>query len=101
MIQNKISISEEGKSEVINTGNNLFPVFLKLETLRVLIIGGGNVGLEKLQAVIQNSPGASVKLVSVTISEKILKLINDYSNVTIEQRTYVTNDMDNADIVIA
>jgi hypothetical protein len=26
--------------------NVLFPIFLKLETLRVLIVGGGPVGLE-------------------------------------------------------
>ena len=28
--------------------NELYPVFLKLHNLKVLIVGGGNVGLEKL-----------------------------------------------------
>ena len=28
--------------------NTLFPVFLKLENFRVLIVGGGKVGLEKV-----------------------------------------------------
>jgi precorrin-2 dehydrogenase / sirohydrochlorin ferrochelatase len=28
--------------------NELYPVFLKLHQLNVLIVGGGNVGLEKL-----------------------------------------------------
>jgi precorrin-2 dehydrogenase/sirohydrochlorin ferrochelatase len=28
--------------------NELYPVFLKLNNLNVLIVGGGNVGLEKL-----------------------------------------------------
>ena len=36
--------------------NNLFPVFLKLENLKLLVVGGGNVGLEKLRAVLVNSP---------------------------------------------
>src|SRR6185436_17878130 len=36
-----------------------------------------------------------------TISEKILKLIKDHPNVTVEQRPYVINDMDDVDIVIA
>lgn len=101
MIQNKISSNEEFNVDIVNHGNNLFPVFIKLENLRVLIIGGGNVGLEKLQAVMQNSPGASVKLVSATINEKILKLIKGHPNVAIEQRNYTINDMDDADIVIA
>ena len=33
--------------------NNLFPVFLKLEELDTLIVGGGNVGLEKLNALLK------------------------------------------------
>jgi len=37
-------------------GNKLFPVFLKLEDLRLLIIGGGKIAFEKLQAVLSNAP---------------------------------------------
>jgi siroheme synthase (precorrin-2 oxidase/ferrochelatase) len=51
--------------------NQLFPVFLKLETLRVLIIGGGNVALEKLQAVLSNSPATNIRLVAMSISDQI------------------------------
>ncbi|MFT5883934.1 MAG: precorrin-2 dehydrogenase/sirohydrochlorin ferrochelatase, partial [Arcticibacterium sp.] len=36
--------------------NNLFPIFLKLEQMNLLIVGGGYVGLEKLEAVLKNSP---------------------------------------------
>jgi len=43
-------------SPLSKDGNNLFPVFLKLEHLTVLIVGGGYVGNEKLTAVLQNSP---------------------------------------------
>jgi siroheme synthase (precorrin-2 oxidase/ferrochelatase) len=49
--------------------NNLFPVFLKLENLETLIVGGGNVGLEKLMDIIKNIPTARVKLVGRPISE--------------------------------
>ncbi|MEX0361816.1 MAG: NAD(P)-dependent oxidoreductase, partial [Allomuricauda sp.] len=28
--------------------NELYPIFLKVNNLKVLIVGGGNVGLEKL-----------------------------------------------------
>ena len=31
--------------------NTLFPVFLKTETAHFLIVGGGNVGLEKTERI--------------------------------------------------
>ncbi len=39
-----------GFANKIDIGNKLFPIFLKLEKLKVLIVGGGNVALEKLNA---------------------------------------------------
>jgi hypothetical protein len=44
--------------------NNLFPVFLKLENFTILLVGGGNVGLEKLTAIIQNSPKTTIRIVA-------------------------------------
>ena len=92
---------EEQQNIITDKGNNLFPVFLKLEDLKLLIIGGGNVGLEKLQAVIQNSPATFIHLVSVTIHEKIYEIAKKHSNITIEQRPYSISDLDNADLIIA
>jgi hypothetical protein len=37
---------------VINMSNALYPIFLKLENLSLLIIGGGKVALEKLESVL-------------------------------------------------
>ena len=34
--------------------NNLFPIFLKLRNIDTLLIGAGNVGLEKLEALLKN-----------------------------------------------
>ncbi len=92
---------EEKENIIIEEGNNLFPVFLKLETLRLLIIGGGNVGLEKLIAVIENSPSTFIHLVSITIHEKIYELSKNISNIIIENRSYTLADIEEADIVIA
>ena len=44
-----------------------FPVFVKLEELKLLIVGGGNIGLEKLQTVLQNSPSTAITLVAPEI----------------------------------
>jgi len=61
---------------IIDRGNTLFPVFVKLEQLRLLIVGGGKVGLEKLQAVLQNSPSTSIDLESADIA---IVAVNDRS----------------------
>ena len=36
--------------------NTLFPVFLKTETAQFLIVGGGNVGLEKIETLLKQNP---------------------------------------------
>lgn len=91
--KNKEQVSEQG-------GNNLFPVFLKLEQLSVLVVGGGNVGLEKLQAVLHNSPGTTVKLVAIKISETIKSVAPFRPNIQLAERAFEVTDLDHIDIVI-
>jgi siroheme synthase-like protein len=80
--------------------NNLFPVFLKLNQLSVLIIGGGYVAWEKMNAVLQNSPEATIILVAPQISNEIRELAKQYPKVSFLERVYQINDIDNADLVI-
>jgi precorrin-2 dehydrogenase/sirohydrochlorin ferrochelatase len=80
--------------------NNLFPVFLKLESLETLIVGGGNVGLEKLKAVLTNSPAARVSLVARTISDSIKSLAAQYQNVKLFERNFKLWDMWSKDLLI-
>ncbi|MEP7229024.1 MAG: TSUP family transporter [Ginsengibacter sp.] len=98
---NQPKVIEEKQEIIIEEGNNLFPVFFKLETLRLLIIGGGNVGLEKLTAVVENSPATSIYLVSITVNDEIYELAKTISNIVIEERAYTTADIEQADLVIA
>ncbi|WP_301929946.1 bifunctional precorrin-2 dehydrogenase/sirohydrochlorin ferrochelatase [Ferruginibacter sp.] len=81
--------------------NELFPVFLKLKQLRLLIVGGGYVGMEKLQAVLANSPAAVITLVASEISGEIKELVKEYPGVTLVERPYQLSDFDNIDIAIA
>jgi siroheme synthase-like protein len=83
-----------------NRQNNLFPVFLKLEELRLLIIGGGKVALEKLQAVLSNSPATTIILVAKDISQPIGELAAAHSNLQLIEREYQPADLGEADIVI-
>ncbi len=80
--------------------NNLFPVFFKLEKLAVLIVGGGYVGMEKLSAVINNSPAAKITLVATTISTEIKDLAQAYDNVLLIERAFNESDLAGSDLVI-
>lgn len=81
--------------------NKLFPVFLKLEQLHVLVVGGGYAAYEKLTAILSNSPRTSVRLVSKNFSNELLTLVKDHSNIEVHEREYKTEDIRKADIVIA
>src|ERR1700751_3345791 len=81
--------------------NKLFPIFLKLENLRVLLIGAGNVGLEKLHAIVNNSPKTKVKVVAKEVSESFAALANQYSTIEIIITEYSAAYLDNCDIVIS
>ena len=78
----------------------MFPVFLKLETLSVLIIGGGNVALEKLQAVLANSPKTVIRLVALSIDERIRQIAENYPDISLTEKPYHVLDLNGADILI-
>jgi len=84
-----------------DVGNNLFPVFLKLEQLKLLIIGGGNIGLEKLQAVVKNAPETHIQLVAIQISDAVRAFVAPYATIVLEERAYRKADIEAADLVIA
>jgi siroheme synthase-like protein len=81
--------------------NKLFPVFLKLEKFRVLVIGGGKVALEKVRAILQNSPATRITLVSINVIDEIVDLGKQHPNLTIEKRPYQVGDLDEKDFIIA
>jgi siroheme synthase-like protein len=80
--------------------NLLFPVFLKLNQLRLIIIGGGYVAIEKLNAVLSNSPQTKIKLISKTIDPEIETLAINHS-ITLIKKEYEASDLENTDLVIA
>src|SRR6195952_4979588 len=80
--------------------NRLFPVFLKIEELDVLLVGGGKVGLEKLNAILQNAPGTAVWVVATEISAELKQLASKYPAVVLEERPFQPYDLDNKQVVI-
>src|SRR6478609_969063 len=91
------------ESPIISTTketNNLFPVFIKLENLHLLIVGGGDVGLEKLNAVIANSPATEITLVADFINEEIKTLAAKHDTIKLIERSYQPDDLNHVDLVI-
>lgn len=80
--------------------NRLFPVFLKLEELNVLLVGGGNVGLEKLSAMLNNSPETQVTMVADMFREELIEYVKNYPKVTLIERKFDFNDLNDRDLVI-
>jgi hypothetical protein len=81
--------------------NNLFPIFLKLEKLRLVMVGGGLIGLEKLEAVLANSPNTKITLVATAISDDIKTIAAHHPNITLIEKPYDSNDLNHADVAIA
>ncbi|MEM8966515.1 MAG: NAD(P)-dependent oxidoreductase [Bacteroidota bacterium] len=81
-------------------GNQLFPVFFKLHELDVLVVGGGYVGLEKLEAILKNSPETRVTLVGQEILQPdIFHLAEAHPNVTVIERRFRWRDLRGKDLV--
>jgi uncharacterized protein len=81
-------------------GNPLFPIFIKLEQFRVLIVGGGNVGLEKATALLRNSPATEITVVGKEIREELRDFCAPYENVRLIVKAYQTKDLDSCDLVL-
>lgn len=102
MADNRDIIPQEINDRAVPAAaNQLFPIFLKLDQLSVLIVGGGYVGMEKLGALLQNSPNANIKLVATVISDDIKALAKQYPTVALVEKAYEPADVDGANLVIA
>lgn len=83
-----------------SAGNQLFPVFFKLNQLRLLVVGGGNIGLEKLTAVLANSPTTTITVVAGIVLPPVKELQREYPNITIIERNFLVEDLNDKDLVI-
>ncbi len=83
--------------------NPLYPIFLKLHQLNLLIVGGGEVGHEKLSFILKSSPDANIKLVALEINSKIHELLCLYPKhkVQLVKKAFEVSDLKGMDIVIA
>ena len=80
--------------------NQLYPIFLKVTSLNTLIVGGGNVALEKLTFLLKSSPEAKVQMVSPMFREETIALANKHG-VELFEQTYDKSFLENKHMVIA
>lgn len=81
-------------------GNELFPVFLKLNQLHTVVIGAGPVGLEKLTALLNNSPQIQIKVIAKEVLQEVRDLSKRF-NIQVLEKSFEPGDLDDAQIVIA
>ena len=79
--------------------NELYPIFLKAANLNILI-GGGNVGLEKLSFLLKSSPNAKVQMVAPEFLKDTLELADKHA-VEITRAVYHKKYLEGKHMVVA
>jgi precorrin-2 dehydrogenase/sirohydrochlorin ferrochelatase len=80
--------------------NTLFPIFLKLEALSCLVVGGGSVGLEKVNALVKSSPEAFITVVAGSIRSEIKSLTKNHSSLQLVERDFEWSDLEGKHVLI-
>jgi precorrin-2 dehydrogenase/sirohydrochlorin ferrochelatase len=88
-------------SEGAGGRNELYPIFLKLHNLNVLIVGGGNVGLEKLSFMLKSSPNANVEVVAPKFLPELEALVEKHPSVKLTQAKFKKKMLKKRNMVIA
>ncbi|MFD0862777.1 bifunctional precorrin-2 dehydrogenase/sirohydrochlorin ferrochelatase [Sungkyunkwania multivorans] len=80
--------------------NELYPIFLKVHQLNILIVGGGYVAEEKLHFLLKSSPNAKVTMVAPMFRENTITLAKKFDVEMIDD-VYHSDYLDDKHIVIA
>ncbi|MBC7901839.1 MAG: TSUP family transporter [Gemmatimonadaceae bacterium] len=100
MQETEVNITEDQPQTVAVETNRLFPVFLKLETLNVLLVGAGKIGLEKLQALVSNAPDTKIVVVADFISDEVTQYAAAHENISLLHKKFEESDLAGKDIVV-
>lgn len=77
--------------------NRMYPIFLKLEGVKCLVVGGGEVASRKIKALLEC--GASVLATSHEFNAEIKDLASS-DNLRLDQRCFIDKDLEGMLIVI-
>ena len=84
------------------TQNQLYPVFFRLEKLKMLIVGGGEVGMEKMHFIMKSSPNARIRILATWFSDEVSELAKKFPDtVQMVTKAFEAEDIADADLVVA
>lgn len=82
--------------------NQLYPVFFRLEKLKMLIVGGGEVGMEKMHFIMKSSPNARIRILATWFSDEVSELAKKFPDtVQMVTKAFEPTDIEDADLVVA
>ena len=76
---------------------SFFPMYMDMQNLKVLLVGGGYIATEKLEKLINFTKNITV--ITIDIEDDAQNIIEENS-LTLKQRAYKTGDINDFDIVI-
>lgn len=82
------------------SGNQLYPIFLKMDKLQLLVVGGGIVATEKLTFLYKSSPNANVTIVAKELNADAQD-VAEMLNAKIIIKAFEKSDVDGFDLIIA
>jgi precorrin-2 dehydrogenase/sirohydrochlorin ferrochelatase len=74
-----------------------FPIYLKMDTIKVLVVGGGRIAYEKLDKIKDFTN--DIKIISPMINDDTKDIIHRL-DIEFEQRIYNKGDIENFDIIV-
>jgi uroporphyrin-III C-methyltransferase / precorrin-2 dehydrogenase / sirohydrochlorin ferrochelatase len=77
---------------------DFLPIFLRIKHQRVVVVGGGQVALRKVQMLLR--AGACIRLIAQQVEPELRQLLKDRIH-QIEERAFVDKDLDGSKLVIA
>jgi len=82
--------------------NTLYPIFLKPSNLKLLIIGGGQIGYEKLFFIKKNSPDIELEIIAKDFCQEIIELISTGNyKIKFKKKEFIREDLMGKNLVIA
>lgn len=83
-------------------GNVLFPVFMRMDKLKLLVVGAGEVGWEKLGIMFRHADNGMVKVVAPEIRPEIVELSKQYPDqFELIHKPFEPSDLDGMNVAIA
>jgi precorrin-2 dehydrogenase/sirohydrochlorin ferrochelatase len=74
-----------------------FPMFMDMNHLKVLVVGGGYIATEKLEKLVDFTK--EITVIALRVEEELQSLIDTY-NLTLHKRAYEAGDIEGFDMVI-